>query len=89
MGTFKRLLPYIRPYWSWLVVGKDKKLQVLSSANQDSPLMNGQTPILGLDVWEHAYYLKYRNRRAEYIKAWWNVVNWPAVAERHRQAVKG
>jgi len=67
--------------WSWLVVGKDKKLHVLSTANQDSPLMAEQTPLLGLDVWEHAYYLKYRNRRGDYIKAWWNVVNWDKVAE--------
>ena len=66
--------------WSWLVLGKDKKLQVLSSANQDSPLMNGQTPILGLDVWEHAYYLNYQNRRPDYIAAFWNVLNWDVVA---------
>ena len=71
------------------MLDKDKKLHVLSSPNQDSPLMAGQTPILGLDVWEHAYYLKYRNRRADYIKAWWNVVNWPAVAERYEKARKG
>jgi Fe-Mn family superoxide dismutase len=75
--------------WSWLVVGKEQKLQVLSSPNQDSPLLTGQTPVLGLDVWEHAYYLKYQNRRGDYIKAWWNVVNWPAVAERYEKALKG
>ena len=75
--------------WAWLVVDKDKKLAVLSSANQDTPLSNGQTPILGLDVWEHAYYIKYRNRRAEYVKAWWNVANWSAVAERYAKALKG
>ena len=66
--------------WSWLVVDKGK-LVVLSTANQDSPLMNGQTPILGIDVWEHAYYLKYQNRRPDYLKAIWNVINWTAVAE--------
>ncbi len=66
--------------WSWLVV-KDGKLAVLSTPNQDNPLMDGSgTPSLGVDVWEHAYYLKYQNRRPEYIAAWWNVVNWDAVA---------
>jgi Fe-Mn family superoxide dismutase len=68
--------------WAWLVPGKDKPLAVTSSPNQDSPLMEGVAPILGLDVWEHAYYLKYRNLRAKYIEAWWNVVNWDAAAER-------
>jgi Fe-Mn family superoxide dismutase len=67
--------------WAWLVV-HDGKLAVESTANQDSPIMEGKTPILGLDVWEHAYYLHYQNRRADYIKAWWNVVNWPEVARR-------
>ena len=77
--------------WAWLVV-KDGKLAVTSTANQDSPLMpasfgGGQgTPILGLDVWEHAYYLNYQNRRPDYIGAWWNVVNWDAVAERFAAA---
>lgn len=66
--------------WSWLVLDKGK-LAVLSTANQDSPLMNGQTPILGIDVWEHAYYLKYQNRRPDYLKAIWNVINWTVVAE--------
>jgi len=75
--------------WAWLIVGKDKKLEILSSINQDSPLLVGQTPALGLDVWEHAYYVKYRNRRAEYVKAWWNVVNWQAVAEKYAKALKG
>ena len=64
------------------------KLKILSTANQDSPLMKGQTPILGIDVWEHAYYLKYRNRRPEYVKNWWNVVNWEAVAARYDKAPK-
>jgi len=67
--------------WAWLVV-KDGKLDIESSANQDSPLMDGKTPILGLDVWEHAYYLKYQNRRPEYITAWWNVIRWDEVAKR-------
>jgi Fe-Mn family superoxide dismutase len=68
--------------WAWLVK-KGASLAVTSSANQDSPLSEGQFPILGIDVWEHAYYLKYQNRRPEYITAWWNVVNWDAVAERY------
>jgi Fe-Mn family superoxide dismutase len=68
--------------WSWLVLDRDGNLQVLSTANQDSPYMDGQTPILGVDVWEHAYYLKYQNRRPDYLNAWWNVVNWEAVAKR-------
>lgn len=68
--------------WSWLVADKDGKLSVISTANQDSPLMEGLTPILGVDVWEHAYYLKYQNRRPDYLSAWWNTVNWEKVAER-------
>ncbi|OAI48103.1 superoxide dismutase [Planctomycetaceae bacterium SCGC AG-212-F19] len=75
--------------WSWLILGKDKKLAVISTANQDSPLLTGATPILGIDVWEHAYYLKYQNRRADYVKAWWNVVNWTTVGERFNNALKG
>lgn len=67
--------------WAWLVVGKDGALSVTSTANQDSPLMQGLTPILGLDVWEHAYYLNYQNRRPDYISAFWNVVNWNKVNE--------
>jgi Fe-Mn family superoxide dismutase len=67
--------------WAWLV-SSNGKLEVYSTANQDSPLMEGKTPILGLDVWEHAYYLKYQNRRPEYIENWWNVVNWDVVASR-------
>jgi Fe-Mn family superoxide dismutase len=73
--------------WGWLVLEKGK-LRILSSANQDSPYMEGQFPILGIDVWEHAYYLKYRNRRPEYVKAWWNVVNWDNVSERYERAHK-
>ena len=68
--------------WVWLVRGKDGKLTVISSPNQDNPMSSGLVPIMGNDVWEHAYYLKYQNRRAEYLAAWWNVVNWDAVASR-------
>ena len=71
--------------WAWLVSDKGK-LAILSTANQDSPYMNGQTPVLGIDVWEHAYYLKYQNKRADYVDAWWNVVNWNAVGQRFSQA---
>ena len=71
--------------WAWLSVGGGK-LIVESTANQDSPLSSGHTPILGLDVWEHAYYLHYQNRRPDYVAAWWNVVNWSAVAERFARA---
>jgi len=67
--------------WAWLVAS-DGKLEVYSTANQDSPLMEGKTPIAGLDVWEHAYYLKYQNRRADYVNAWWNVVNWDELSRR-------
>lgn len=69
--------------WAWLSVTPEKKLVVEHSANQDSPLEKGNTPILGLDVWEHAYYLKYQNRRAEYIGAFYNVINWDEVAKRY------
>lgn len=72
--------------WAWLVVDRGGDLAITSTANQDSPLMEGQRPILGLDVWEHAYYLKYQNRRAEYVEAWWNVVNWEEVAKRFEAA---
>ena len=68
--------------WSWLVLDKGGNLAVVSTANQDSPLMDGQTPILGVDVWEHAYYLKDQNLRAKYLEAWWNTVNWAEVAKR-------
>ena len=74
--------------WAWLSLDKNKKLVVESTPNQDNPLMHGHTPILGCDVWEHAYYLKYQNRRADYLAAWWNVVNWSAVAERYAAAKK-
>jgi len=65
--------------WAWLVMDEDQKLHVYSTANQDSPWMEGHRPILGLDVWEHAYYLQYQNRRADYVKAFWSIVNWDAV----------
>jgi Fe-Mn family superoxide dismutase len=68
--------------WAWLVKGSDGSLAVVKSANQDSPISGGQTPLLGVDVWEHAYYLKYQNKRPEYLDAFWNVVNWDYVAER-------
>jgi superoxide dismutase, Fe-Mn family len=71
--------------WAWLV-SAGGEFKILSTANQDSPLMEGQVPVLGLDVWEHAYYLKYQNKRPDYIAAWWNVVNWSAVNERLKQA---
>jgi Fe-Mn family superoxide dismutase len=74
--------------WSWLVIGADGKLQAAKSPNQDSPYMDGQTPILGIDVWEHAYYLKYQNKRADYVDAWWNVINWNAVGQRFAKAKK-
>jgi len=69
--------------WAWLVAGKDGKLAVTSTPNQDSPIMEGQAPLLGLDVWEHAYYLNYQNRRPDYITAWWNTVNWEEVGRRY------
>jgi Fe-Mn family superoxide dismutase len=71
--------------WAWLVVGKDGKLSISSTPNQDSPIMQGIKPILGVDVWEHAYYLKYQNKRADYLSAFWNVVNRPHVAEMFAQ----
>ncbi len=72
--------------WAWLVVKPSGALEVYSTANQDSPLTDGDKPILGVDVWEHAYYLKYQNRRNEYVQAWWNVVNWNFVSELLRKA---
>jgi len=71
--------------WAWLVV-RDGSLEVVSTPNQDSPVMDGGRPILGLDVWEHAYYLNYQNRRADYVAAWWNVVNWKQVASNLERA---
>lgn len=69
--------------WAWLVLTSEKKLKVYSLLNQDNPLMNGDLPIMGLDVWEHAYYLKYQNRRAEYVQNWWNIVNWEKIEENY------
>ena len=72
--------------WVWLVRASGGKLQILSTANQDSPLSQGHFPIMGNDVWEHAYYLKYQNRRADYLNAWWNVVDWDAIKQRFESA---
>ncbi len=72
--------------WAWLGLDEKKELHVGSTANQDSPLSQGHTPLLGIDVWEHAYYLKYQNRRPDYVTAWWNTVNWDVVAERYAKA---
>ena len=72
--------------WAWLVV-HNKELEIMSTANQDSPLSEGKTPILALDVWEHAYYLKYKNARVDYISAFWNVVNWDVVNELYKKAL--
>lgn len=68
--------------WAWLVKNKDGGLEILSTANQDNPMVDGFKPLLAIDVWEHAYYLKYKNKRADYVKAWWEVVNWDKVEER-------
>jgi len=73
--------------WAWLVLNKAGDLEVFSTANQDAPIMQGAVPLLGLDVWEHAYYLHYQNRRPDYITAWWNVVNWEFVEERYRSVI--
>ncbi|MBU0754746.1 MAG: Fe-Mn family superoxide dismutase, partial [Planctomycetes bacterium] len=73
--------------WAWLSLDRSGKLVVESTANQDSPLMEGRIPLLGLDVWEHAYYLNYQNRRLDYIKSWWSVVDWSAVNERLKTAM--
>ncbi len=72
--------------WSWLVHTSGSGLQVINLPNQDSPISSGNTPLLGIDVWEHAYYLKYQNRRPEYLAAWWNVLNWDAINQRYEQA---
>ncbi len=72
--------------WAWLVVGDNGKLQIIDTPNQDTPYMMGHTPLLGVDVWEHAYYLKYQNKRPDYVQAWWNTVNWDEVNRRFEQA---
>ena len=69
--------------WAWLAVDGNKDLEIIATPNQDSPLTNGLTPILGIDVWEHAYYLNYQNRRADYVKAWWGLINWDIVSEKY------
>ncbi len=74
--------------WAWLVKTPAGKLEIISTANQDNPQMDGNQPVLGVDVWEHAYYLRYQNRRADYLAAWWNLVNWDAV-EAHYQSIGG
>jgi Fe-Mn family superoxide dismutase len=73
--------------WAWLVVNKDKKLELISTANQDTPIPLGAKPVIGVDVWEHAYYLKYQNRRADYLKAWWNTLNWDKASENFKKAM--
>ncbi|NNM67010.1 MAG: superoxide dismutase [Mn], partial [Spirochaetales bacterium] len=74
--------------WAWLAVKADKSLQILSTANQDSPQMDGLVPLLGLDVWEHAYYLQYQNRRADYVEAFFSVVNWGKINEIYQESLK-
>jgi Fe-Mn family superoxide dismutase len=75
--------------WTWLVLDGSGKLQVISTANQDSPMMDGMFPVMGNDVWEHAYYLKYQNRRPDYLAAWWNVVNWDEITHRYQHRHSG
>ena len=75
--------------WTWLVLDRSGKLQVISTANQDSPMMDGMFPVMGNDVWEHAYYLKYQNRRPDYLAAWWNVVNWDEITHRYQHRHSG
>jgi len=97
LGGFEKFTEHFTPTamgrfgsgWAWLYIdSKTGKLTIGSTANQDSPLMEGNTPILGIDVWEHAYYLKYQNRRAEYVAAFYNVIDWDHVAERYAAAAK-
>ena len=74
--------------WAWLVVTPDNNLEVVSTANQDNPISDGLIPVLGLDVWEHAYYLNYQNRRPDYISSWWNIVNWDEANRLYKEAIK-
>ncbi len=74
--------------WAWLVVTRDGKLEVLSTANQDNPISEGKVAVLGVDVWEHSYYIKWQHQRAKYLESWWNVVNWAKVEEHYTQALK-
>jgi len=74
--------------WAWLVLDQDKQLKLYSLPNQDSPLLKKETPIMGIDVWEHAYYLNYQNRRADYIETWWNVVDWDKIEAKYQAALK-
>lgn len=74
--------------WAWLVVDKQGQLKIVPTANQDNPITQGLTPILGLDVWEHAYYVKYHNKRPDYINAWWHVVNWDEVEENYQSVIR-
>ena len=75
--------------WAWLVANPDGSLSIEKTANQDTPIMEGKTPVIGLDVWEHAYYLKYQNKRPDYVDAWWNTVNWKKVNELYANAKAG
>ena len=74
--------------WTWLVVNQDKKLEIMSTSNQDCPLSVNKTPILCIDIWEHAYYLKYQNKRPDYVDAFWNIVNWEAVSKKYEEAIQ-
>ena len=74
--------------WVWLAMNPAAKLEILTTPNQDSPIMLGYRPVLGLDLWEHAYYLKYQNRKVDYISAWWNVINWPNVSELYQHCLE-
>ncbi|PIN93287.1 superoxide dismutase [Candidatus Pacearchaeota archaeon CG10_big_fil_rev_8_21_14_0_10_31_24] len=73
--------------WVWVVLNKDKKLEIITTANQDSPLMDGLFPVIGLDLWEHAYYLKYQNKRADYVESFWKILNWKKVDEIYQKAM--